>query len=165
MARHFLGLVAAGHFVCHRELHGGGVAPLAPASRQERRCLHRSSSLAHNRAGRSRTQGNARRHRCGTGEKFRRDKGHRVDRKSTRLNSSHLVISYAAFSLKKKRSRATYWPTSLMPSAAILVRPLPLLCSRTGPDHLNCYVSRSFFFLMIRRPPRSALFPTRRSSD
>src|SRR5256885_12956412 len=26
------------------------------------------------------------------------------DRKSTRLNSSHLVISYAVFSLKKKRS-------------------------------------------------------------
>src|SRR5256885_8987351 len=29
--------------------------------------------------------------------------GHRGDRKSTRLNSSHLVISYAVFCLKKKR--------------------------------------------------------------
>src|SRR5256885_12999899 len=28
---------------------------------------------------------------------------HRVDRKSTRLNSSHLVISYAVFCLKKKK--------------------------------------------------------------
>src|SRR5256885_9298714 len=28
------------------------------------------------------------------------------DRKSTRLNSSHLVISYAVFCLKKKNSRA-----------------------------------------------------------
>src|SRR5256885_12917160 len=28
--------------------------------------------------------------------------GHRLDRKSTRLNSSHLVISYAVFCLKKK---------------------------------------------------------------
>src|ERR1039457_5514978 len=46
-----------------------------------------------------------------------RGNGHR-DRKSTRLNSSALVISYAVF----------------------------------------C-------FLMIRRPPRSTLFPTRRSSD
>src|SRR5205807_5753028 len=27
---------------------------------------------------------------------------HRLDRKSTRLNSSHLVISYAVFCLKKK---------------------------------------------------------------
>src|SRR5256885_12221745 len=29
-----------------------------------------------------------------------------VDRKSTRLNSSHLVISYAVFCLKKKNRRA-----------------------------------------------------------
>src|SRR5256885_6670212 len=29
----------------------------------------------------------------------------RRDRKSTRLNSSHLVISYAVFCLKKKKSR------------------------------------------------------------
>src|SRR5256885_12542025 len=46
---------------------------------------------------------------------FRRDGGqrdpherdggraHRPDRKSTRLNSSHLVISYAVFCLKKKK--------------------------------------------------------------
>src|SRR5256885_10243064 len=31
-----------------------------------------------------------------------RDGGRRPDRKSTRLNSSHLVISYAVFCLKKK---------------------------------------------------------------
>src|SRR5688500_19696502 len=31
--------------------------------------------------------------------------GHRVDRKSTRLNSSHLVISYAVFCLKKKKKK------------------------------------------------------------
>src|SRR5256885_9843910 len=29
----------------------------------------------------------------------------RLDRKSTRLNSSHLVISYAVFCLKKKKNR------------------------------------------------------------
>ena len=29
----------------------------------------------------------------------------RVDRKSTRLNSSHTVISYAVFCLKKKKKR------------------------------------------------------------
>src|SRR2546426_5514394 len=29
------------------------------------------------------------------------------DRKSTRLNSSHLVISYAVFCLKKKKNRST----------------------------------------------------------
>src|SRR5256885_12034910 len=30
--------------------------------------------------------------------------GEKIDRKSTRLNSSHLVISYAVFCLKKKKS-------------------------------------------------------------
>src|SRR2546426_3547833 len=30
--------------------------------------------------------------------------GERLDRKSTRLNSSHLVISYAVFCLKKKKT-------------------------------------------------------------
>src|SRR5256885_9758256 len=34
--------------------------------------------------------------------------GLRSDRKSTRLNSSHLVISYAVFCLKKKKNRAVY---------------------------------------------------------
>src|SRR3989454_8390314 len=42
--------------------------------------------------------------RCGARalEPERRMGGHRGDRKSTRLNSSHLVISYAVFCLKKK---------------------------------------------------------------
>src|SRR2546426_5139538 len=31
----------------------------------------------------------------------------RIDRKSTRLNSSHLVISYAVFCLKKKKKQRT----------------------------------------------------------
>src|SRR2546430_10672079 len=36
---------------------------------------------------------------------------HEVDRKSTRLNSSHSQISYAVFCLKKKTSQpATLWP-------------------------------------------------------
>src|SRR5688500_19197472 len=34
------------------------------------------------------------------------DRGDVVDRKSTRLNSSHLVISYAVFCLKKNKSRS-----------------------------------------------------------
>src|SRR5438034_5287680 len=32
-------------------------------------------------------------------------RGGRIDRKSTRLNSSHTVISYAVFCLKKKKKR------------------------------------------------------------
>src|SRR5438034_4863320 len=38
-----------------------------------------------------------------TGEYAWRRKGTGVDRKSTRLNSSHTVISYAVFCLKKKK--------------------------------------------------------------
>src|SRR5256885_12746424 len=33
----------------------------------------------------------------------------RLDRKSTRLNSSHLVISYAVFCLKKKTTQHDYY--------------------------------------------------------
>src|SRR2546426_5872980 len=33
------------------------------------------------------------------------ERGNAPDRKSTRLNSSHLVISYAVFCLKKKKKR------------------------------------------------------------
>src|SRR5256885_9852928 len=33
------------------------------------------------------------------------------DRKSTRLNSSHLVISYAVFCLKKKKNTEQHWST------------------------------------------------------
>src|SRR5256885_2951875 len=42
-----------------------------------------------------------------------RQTGHRqaseTDRKSTRLNSSHLVISYAVFCLKKKKKKQDAW--------------------------------------------------------
>src|SRR5438045_4779427 len=37
----------------------------------------------------------------------RRDRGRKLDRKSTRLNSSHLGISYAVFCLKKKKKKKT----------------------------------------------------------
>src|SRR5256885_11937255 len=43
--------------------------------------------------------------------------GLRSDRKSTRLNSSHLVISYAVFCLKKKKNKSIFllcFPKSLI---------------------------------------------------
>src|SRR5256885_9678113 len=39
------------------------------------------------------------------------------DRKSTRLNSSHLVISYAVFCLKKKKKNRITFKTSLASSS------------------------------------------------
>src|ERR1022692_4249035 len=92
----------------------------------------------------------------------------RSDRKSTRLNSSHLVISYAVFCLKKKKK--TYNLTTNITNPVITY----------SRDHANRHSSRFaplppyrallssitwrlffffFFFLMIRRPPRSTLFP------
>src|SRR5258708_29161649 len=42
---------------------------------------------------------------CRTGHRFSLSSG---DRKSTRLNSSHQIISYAVFCLKKKKKRNEY---------------------------------------------------------
>src|SRR5256885_8372491 len=54
--------------------------------------------------------------------------GHARDRKSTRLNSSHLVISYAVFCLKKKNTTASHTVTTplgrTLQTAEIPHRPL-----------------------------------------
>src|SRR2546430_1520554 len=88
---------------------------------------------------------------------------HPRDRKSTRLNSSHSQISYAVFCLKKKKvSRHDRWSTSQHGQVAVThASPRSSAC----PPVIRTPHSRIFFFLMIRRPPRSTLFPTRRSSD
>src|SRR2546426_2991737 len=65
-----------------REPLGAGVAPFVPAAVQ--RWSGRSGDVARGRGGRH---------------------DRREDRKSTRLNSSHLVISYAVFCLKKKKKK------------------------------------------------------------
>src|ERR1039458_6174751 len=74
------------------------------------------------------------------------------DRKSTRLNSSHLGISYAVFCLKKMNPRTIRAPHVV----AVLkdwLRHIP------GKLLLVCDLLPAYFFLMIRRPPRSTLFP------
>src|SRR4051795_7557578 len=92
----------------------------------------------------------------------------RSDRKSTRLNSSHTLISYAVCCLEKKR-RTGDWPIDHAPERRPGRRLSPLPAARGRPAHLCCTdvsstvrrvrLFRSFFFLMIRRPPRSTLFP------
>src|SRR5256885_5451398 len=59
-----------------------------------------SCGPAASRSGEGRAGEEARRHQPGG----RRGAEPRADRKSTRLNSSHLVISYAVFCLKKKNN-------------------------------------------------------------
>src|ERR1022692_3446803 len=92
----------------------------------------------------------------------------RQDRKSTRLNSSHLVISYAVFCLKKKNKPATLSARKM--SIAVPLGPhatnrcaLVIVAGaahrRGGRRALPGAPGFFFFFLMIRRPPRSTLFP------
>src|ERR1039457_3627160 len=75
-----------------------------------------------------------------------------TDRKSTRLNSSHLVISYAGFCLKKNRIRIV--------ELEKVVKHKRLILPQLGVTGVAAYkVKEDTFFLMIRRPPRSTLFP------
>src|SRR5260364_216314 len=89
------------------------------------------------------------------------------DRKSTRLNSSHQIISYAVFCLKKKKTIHGNGEAVKEQSETNQHRTVyfPQILSRF--DHLFRRLSSVFdtrlcavvFFLMIRRPPRSTLFP------
>src|ERR1022692_1057950 len=77
-----------------------------------------------------------------------------TDRKSTRLNSSHLVISYAVFCLKKKKNSqdirpATRQPDSTLPPTTHLgARPWP---RRTPLSHqlTKCKYSTSCFLVLF----------------
>src|ERR1022692_4057921 len=86
----------------------------------------------------------------------------KTDRKSTRLNSSHLVISYAVFCLKNKPDcEQAIRPAFRQIDRLSIRRRLgsPVQYSR-GPDLLPPYEFQCVvFFLMIRRPPGSTLFP------
>src|SRR5256885_8189166 len=46
--------------------------------------------------------------------------GKTIDRKSTRLNSSHLVISYAVFCLKKKKKKNKKYSTDKQTDSILL---------------------------------------------
>src|ERR1039458_8763155 len=85
------------------------------------------------------------------------------DRKSTRLNSSHLGISYAVFCLKKNQAFATM-PAIVKAFAATLANVDRITVVSTGGDtaglnKITGDLTKMAFFLMIRRPPRSTLFP------
>src|SRR5215216_6365486 len=91
-----------------------------------------------------------------------------LDRKSTRLNSSHQIISYAVFCLKKKNNNRRGRFRNLLEivkhkeQRSVLENPLQVVqqalatlgYSEDWRDRLG-----DLFFLMIRRPPRSTLFP------
>src|ERR1022692_1706229 len=91
-----------------------------------------------------------------------------LDRKSTRLNSGHLVISYAAFCLKKRqqpkpspRSGATQLSRHQLSPHPPHPHRHPPPPWRSLPDSAGGLpqVWLFFFFLRPRRPPRPPLFP------
>src|ERR1022692_3281563 len=88
-----------------------------------------------------------------------------LDRKSTRLNSSHLVISYAVFCLKKKkhhRDAARHHQAGDHQAAAHSAHTAQghaHHATHHAEEAAKLHVELFFFFLMIGRPPRSTLFP------
>src|SRR3954466_8623496 len=91
-----------------------------------------------------------------------------LDRKSTRLNSSHTIISYAVFCLKKKKRNRRPPPhshtlshpsTTTGPDSTRVTRRGPAAAARAVWGAVTGECVGLFFFLMIGRPPRSTLFP------
>src|SRR5215467_118225 len=85
-----------------------------------------------------------------------------TDRKSTRLNSSHLVISYAVFCLKKKikrKPRDVAAPPDQHELRAAFQRGDQRMDTHLADDDALAERLLVFFFLIVRRPPRSTLFP------
>src|SRR3989337_2582500 len=90
-----------------------------------------------------------------------------IDRKSTRLNSSHGSISYAVFCLKKKSKHET--PHHGLRPARRHGRPLRLPWraasgsrrpTRAGRDSARFLARRIFFFFFkARAPPQTSPFP------
>src|SRR5476649_2175650 len=81
------------------------------------------------------------------------------DRKSTRLNSSHTVISYAVFCLKKKSVKDDHPCTRTQQLSELKEVNGEVFQSQLHMDATATGQLNLFFFLMIRRPPRSTLFP------
>src|SRR6202035_4251842 len=74
------------------------------------------------------------------------------DRKSTRLNSSHLVISYAVFCLKKKKHNLP------LPDLR-LARAQPLHRAWHEPETCRDRTGKRCFFLNERGPPETSPLP------
>src|SRR6266850_871885 len=81
------------------------------------------------------------------------------DRKSTRLNSSHLVISYAVFCLKKKKQEKAAEGQKNLDEAIGWYHKVESGDWVRAQLKISTLMARQLFFLMIRRPPRSTLFP------
>src|ERR1039457_4680657 len=91
-----------------------------------------------------------------------------IDRKSTRLNSSHLVSSYGVFCLKKKihssstsklRRASVIMASCSAPTVPHAAACLPDHSARLRPPGRTRHARVFFFFLIIGRPRASPFFP------
>src|SRR3954465_15054930 len=95
------------------------------------------------------------------------------DRKSTRLNSSHTIISYAVFCLKNKKPWGGAFHrlnafAALRPRGTVAARVWHGAQGRGGcvwAEGMGLGTGGVFFFLMIGGPPGSAPFPSRAFSE
>src|SRR5258708_1049768 len=92
-----------------------------------------------------------------------------VDRKSTRLNSSHQIISYAVFCLKKKKQKTRTsgyrslgdW-ISLIPATPLYRSAYPAIFD-TGDDHSRSAITPAQYPPAIRPASPSALLTATRA--
>src|SRR3954449_10103295 len=90
-----------------------------------------------------------------------------ADRKSTRLNSSHTLISYAVFCLKKKKisQKYKYLFVSHYRSVRVCTLACVILVSSVCPVACTCILYTScpfvffFFFLNNPAPPKISPLP------
>src|SRR5256885_11247686 len=78
------------------------------------------------------------------------------DRKSTRLNSSHLVISYAVFCLKKKKNLLTLYYVLIVRRDLVPVGSTNLFVPRATPPHSSLSSCNASHRLML---PLDSLTP------
>src|SRR3954467_2951538 len=91
----------------------------------------------------------------------------RSDRKSTRLNSSHTIISYAVFCLKKKNTRALEPHCNLASPVLLQTRQTPVRylrgvtrrSVRRAEVRSRVLLCALFFFLKERAPPELPPLP------
>src|ERR1039457_1656224 len=88
-----------------------------------------------------------------------------VDRKSTRLNSSHLVISYAVFCLKKKKKTTQHVTTHYnlrlehncdAPRCGELKS---AMCTRIAVELFRCLILSLYFFFFFNDPAPTEISP------
>src|SRR3954462_3183237 len=88
-----------------------------------------------------------------------------LDRKSTRLNSSHTIISYAVFCLKKRKwTGAATWPAGRAILGAPVTRGVPHAAYSPRPSALtrdvsNHHTADGLFFFFFKRPPPHKIPP------